>query len=241
MAEHKSSTKKHWLVDDICSYRFQYMSDLDGRRRAESAPRFRVDDVTEYFYGGTDQEEWDLVNDFPCVRPPFDSIWCESDAPNSVVSEKHGVTSWPRGFAAGWAVLMMYARADTPDARSRILKLPDVEAKVLREADEVVGSLMISAWTVSHEAPRPWPDPQASLVLFLNESGGVVPLRANGNSVMTPWFFSPRLESLAAGSGHEPLSDIFRRLIDPCLLAISLLHCKNTIKKEELLPGSGLL
>lgn len=234
MAAQKSNTPRHWLVDDICSHRFEYMSNIEARQRAIEAPRFRIDDITEYFYAGTDQEYWDLGEDFPCVRPPFNTIWCETDAPTEIVSESYGQREWPRHLISGWAAMMMYERADTPEARGRILKLPDAEAKVLTEAANVVGTLMVSIWVVSHKYPRPSLDPEATAVLFLNESGEIVKLNSASGKTLSPWFFPPRLAPLM--EGEEPLSDIFRRTLDPCLLAVSLLHCRNTIKREEPLP-----
>lgn len=49
-----------------------------------------ADNVAEYLYAETDQENWDK-SDFPCVAPPFENFWVEWRKPSRVISEKIGL------------------------------------------------------------------------------------------------------------------------------------------------------
>jgi hypothetical protein len=50
--------------------------------------------VTQYFFAGTDQEQWFLDRHFPNLAPPFDSFWIETKAPTHILSEHYGTQSW---------------------------------------------------------------------------------------------------------------------------------------------------
>jgi hypothetical protein len=60
------------------------------RSRASRAERFNIQNVADYFFHGTDQEEWRVDRDFPCLAPPFPAFWMEYTVPRLIVSEKHG-------------------------------------------------------------------------------------------------------------------------------------------------------
>lgn len=49
-----------------------------------SCERIIVDDVSEYLYAGTEQEEWDWSEDFPNLAPPFPIFWMEAIAPKLI-------------------------------------------------------------------------------------------------------------------------------------------------------------
>lgn len=48
---------------------------------------FNIDNVSDYFFEGTNQDYWDF-NDFPNVAPPFEYMWFESKAPKNIRTEK---------------------------------------------------------------------------------------------------------------------------------------------------------
>ena len=49
-----------------------------------------ADNIAEYFYAGTDQEEWDITSDFPSLAPPWESCFIEYKMPSKIVSSEHG-------------------------------------------------------------------------------------------------------------------------------------------------------
>lgn len=52
-----------------------------------------IDNVAEYLYAGTDQEDWNVIKDFPNVAPPFEEFWMEYHRPSKVISRKFGLMS----------------------------------------------------------------------------------------------------------------------------------------------------
>jgi len=53
----------------------------------QQSPVIVADNVAEYLYAGTDQEEWDTEKDFPGIAPPFQSFWIEHGRPRITRSE----------------------------------------------------------------------------------------------------------------------------------------------------------
>ena len=51
-----------------------------------------IDNVAEYYYHGSDQENWDLKRDFPNVAPPYDQFWCEHRLIRQIHSAECGDT-----------------------------------------------------------------------------------------------------------------------------------------------------
>jgi hypothetical protein len=50
------------------------------------------DPVSEYYYCGSDQEDWQIKGDFPCLVPPFPNFWIEWTQPSQIRSRVYGVT-----------------------------------------------------------------------------------------------------------------------------------------------------
>lgn len=63
---------------------------LDTRARIAAAPVVAADNVCEYLFAGTDQEQWDYRKDFPCLAPPFERFFVEMKRPSAVVSREPG-------------------------------------------------------------------------------------------------------------------------------------------------------
>ncbi len=57
----------------------EYCKELRANLRA--CPVFVINNVAEYFYQGTSQEEWGFTTDFPRPMPPFQNTWFEWDWP----------------------------------------------------------------------------------------------------------------------------------------------------------------
>lgn len=49
-----------------------------------SAYVFFIDNVAEYYYLASDQDEWDLEHDFINMAPPFDDMWFEWSVPSII-------------------------------------------------------------------------------------------------------------------------------------------------------------
>jgi hypothetical protein len=72
--------------------------------RDPGVPVFLIGDVASYFYE-SDQERWDVEQDFPNVTPPLPEFWMEHRMPARIRSIEKGVTDvtkWIRHGRMGW-------------------------------------------------------------------------------------------------------------------------------------------
>jgi hypothetical protein len=160
-----------------------------------------ADNVIEHYYAGTDQEEWDIFTDFPCLAPPFPKFWIEGRRPSRIVSRVHGMTPsaglppvWGMYFTAqdmeesgreGWANIQQdeQSRAMAKTEMRRVIEMmwesADVRAE-LAQAD-AIRQASGEAPALSREAQELIGLTQAYLRV---ESGG------------------PTEEEYAAGRGH---------------------------------------
>jgi len=71
--------------------------DIPARAR-EGFDRAKVivaDNVADYYWRGTDQEVWDLTEDFPNIAPPFELYWIEAKNPPYSLSKINGMKKTP--------------------------------------------------------------------------------------------------------------------------------------------------
>ena len=101
-----------------------------GDRRLEPVLRrcqkIVADNVARFFFEVSDKENWDRIDDFPNVAPPFREFWIEARAPKMINSEIYGLRSWEeagRGDIQGWGVLFL-----CDDLEGRLPAEPDMEA-----------------------------------------------------------------------------------------------------------------
>src|SRR5215471_5397777 len=53
-------------------------------------PVLKIDNVAEYYYVGTDQEQWNLEKHFPNLAPVFPVAWFEHKIPKRIHSKECG-------------------------------------------------------------------------------------------------------------------------------------------------------
>ena len=74
-----------------------------------------ADNVSEFLYTGTDQEHWDLREDFPNLAPPFGRFWMETRAPRRVVSRECGVQEWSQDSPPAWGALFLATERESAE------------------------------------------------------------------------------------------------------------------------------
>ncbi len=171
-----------------------------------------ADNVAEYFFAASGQEWWN-ADDFPNVAPPFPSFWVEATKPSRIFSDELGVRhvgrTWPTNFGA----LFMAKAVDELSATSKALIPGD------------------SRWAVSamlyHEyrnlpAKREFIAGPVAVVSFGVRANGTIAKMDGGTwrSVVVPSRKHDRAQ-LAL------LADDAMVFLNPLLLAVSFLHCKN--------------
>lgn len=182
------------------------------------APVIVADNVCEYLYAGTDQEEWDYQKDFPCCAPPFPRFFVEMKRPTSVLSSDLGTVSntiMPQFW--GW-----YCEAPP------ISEVPEIIERVRRPdlLDDADGQ-----WGIKG-SPEEWKWALTCSLLVANQGKvfffvtAVFIVSDSGQLMNRPAYLGTGLESFPP--------DVIRLLTNtsgsmgfPMLLALSFLNCKN--------------
>lgn len=60
--------------------------------------------VSDYYYCGTNQEIWNLAEDFPNIAPPFKDFFLEFHAPAQIISKEHGTQAWDADSPLMWGL-----------------------------------------------------------------------------------------------------------------------------------------
>jgi hypothetical protein len=156
--------------------------------------------VAEYFYAGTDQEDWSLA-DFPCLAPPYETMFIEMRRPTRIVSELTGVTRSDR-LPWRWGVLVR-ASADDPTGHLR--------------GEEFHWTLC--ADMVEQDGPDdPIDGPTVRWIVAVDDQG-------TGVKALT---LSPA--SPAWTRQHPDVNEAFEAMspfLWPTLLTLSFMHCRN--------------
>jgi hypothetical protein len=176
----------------------------------EEIPVLLIDNVSEYYWSGTGQEDWDLTQHFPNIAPPYGLFWCEHRFPKVIHSDKKGDTDVarvaPRG-RSGWLI----AGVKRDDATGE--GIPDNVAWILScehftdfgFRDEVQG-------------------PDGTLCIAVD---------AEGRIVDTPWMQTYTLPLPEV----EHYVHLGMAWIHPALLAVCFLHCKNVKLVDNEVPA----
>lgn len=81
------------MIEELMLRGADRMESAEIRRVTAGSQVFCIDNVAEYLYAQTSQEVWDVKTDFPCLAPPFSTLWMEYSRPSKVVSCVHGERS----------------------------------------------------------------------------------------------------------------------------------------------------
>jgi len=106
------------MLEELLTDAVPHMLSDQGKQDLRAAEVFLIDNVAEYLYAQTDQEEWHVKTDFPCLAPPFPSFWMEFGRPSKVISNLCGTqTNRNLPYRVG-----MWFQAMEPNALARRLK-----------------------------------------------------------------------------------------------------------------------
>jgi len=166
-------------------------------------PCLHIPNVAEYFYQ-SDQEYWDLKEDFPNLAPPWPQFWSEHPLPNHIYSKEKGLTD----LSDKWGGGRLGVLTTSLDPAKEIVadKKPPEECKWLLWF-EVFIDYRVRKDVVAD-------GPHGSIFLMLDKDGVIIE---------RPWMqtYSP--------SG-EPYDSVMRDLmtfVKPTCLAMCFMHCRN--------------
>jgi len=181
-----------------------------------------IDNVARYYYEDSDQEYWDLQRDFPNVAPPLRSFFMEFSSPKFVRHE---------------GIIDAVTR---PTYRTGLLFSYDETKDVKNESVEKFSKQVGAKWI-------------ATIVIFYDYGGNIsrgpmcsLLIKPDGRIGEIPPSFVVGLyknyvdNMRKCGFSNDEVTDSVAITIEPALLAISFMHCKNVTVRKVTIPA-GLI
>lgn len=202
---------------------------------ARSAICFDVSNVAEYFFAGSDQDYWEWGKDFPCLAPPFETMWMEYSAPSGIRAE--GAYREAKDLGAwqdlSYGALIQSIRTDDFEEQGRryvedpLWSFPGALARYAEALDEA-GKDLPNGWILVIRVfekirGRGVGLTPPVLMLRLNAAG----IALDGPGAMTPFIRELGRE------GADQISKRCSLAFLPMAFALSLLHCKNVRTRER--------
>lgn len=185
-------------------YRKSPAASMNGKSIAETwkgklagAQVFEISSVAEYFYAGTDQEEWDVFDDFPCVMPPYGELWMEYVVPPVIRSNGAVKDTVCRGLKVG--VFAYTHETVKPDGEK--LRIQGMTV-FLENFGKILGPSMTSCWQI-------------------NEQGKASSLSQTPGNVLYVGAGAEQDEQ------DIDIQQKYMTFCYPALLAVSFLNCRN--------------
>lgn len=185
--------------------------------RQPEMPVLVIDNVSEYYYTGTDQEYWDLLKDFPNLAPPYKMFWAEHRMARKIHSAEEGDTDVSSMIGPNARIGVFVCALDPSECEA--IDVPDnfrdrgrwyLWCELFINYDHGAADRNIIAT-----------GPHGSIFLCIDEHGALLE---------KPWMQS-YLPSNADGTVHEAMKG-YMTWLHPTFLAMSFLHCKN-VRVEE--------
>ena len=204
-----------------------------GRRMVKKilkgATIFDITNVSDYYFGGTEQEWFDPVVDFGCVRAPFAHFWMEFRRPTKVKSvvrsecdlsllpEKVGVLGVTLDM--GESEVMKFTAQSVGARAKKFAAEPGAFAagkfEVVRTSKEILDAvecLHLRSFVSGYGKMR---GPMHHVYLWIREDGSIIDYVQNVETV--PGHAGPN-ENETAG---------FENYWQPALMALDMLHARN--------------
>jgi hypothetical protein len=87
----------------------------ETKKRLDGIVVISADNVSEYYYAGTDKEYW-YSSDFPNIAPVFPHFWMDFKAPSKMVSIKTGTKPWTNELPSMWGLEVTAHSSLPPDS-----------------------------------------------------------------------------------------------------------------------------
>jgi hypothetical protein len=172
-------------------------------------PVLLIDNVAEYFYT-SDQEYWDLRDDFPNLAPPYPAFWCESRMVRKIHSKECGDSDLSAIIPHGGRLGMLIHGLDREEANGE--GIPENARWILW--CELFIDYGLRGVTAT--------GPHGSVFMCVDADGALID---------RPW-----MQSFASDADAEIMKG-YMTFFNPCFLAMSFLHCKNVTLVENHVPA----
>lgn len=202
-----------------------------------------ANNVCEYYFSGTEQEEWDMLKDFPNLAPPFKNFFIEMKSPKFIKSEKYGIINTTQNETRRWGIHFLIR--DMNDKfpmweREAYFIWSAIKQKLFPMNQEEDIRWIIFSYLYTELRNKETHGPLACFLYFINKSGGVISLKNEGGYICVLFGRYREKNLKAINMGFDKL--IERGLATnffPAYLAVSFMHCKN-VTTEEIIPPEKL-
>lgn len=196
------------------------VENMDKIKRRVAESHIIVADNVADLLAESEQQEWDLFDDFHCARPPFVHTFIEWNAPKRVLL-RDGWKENPTG-QIGWSFM---CPDDKRVAMMALNALRGNSAIQDSDAQELIRFYHKSKWIVLADAflyvgglPCTWTGMPA--FMFLSDEGRVLK------------FFYVPINPASRTPGFTPSAISPTQLLNEALLALSFMHCKNVVRTD---------
>jgi hypothetical protein len=194
-----------------------------ARKSLTRAVVVRADNVADYFYAGTDKDDWVIEDDIPLCAPVFPLMWFEFAKPKVINSEKSGVE------------------------RHNTNRFDRIGISIVGLPKPEEGWPSEFGIQTEMDGPRVPVSPEAKWVLILGNYFGdrtrvtgpftnqVILVNSDGKPILAQlpllMFKPPWTADLLRESGVDPGG--MHHVFFPALLALSFMHCRNVTVTNE--------
>jgi hypothetical protein len=191
----------------------RYAQYIGGILTDRDLPVLRIDNVSDYYFRGTEQEYFSLDRDFPNLAPPFPRFWCEYRLPSEIHSKDKGITEvCPSLMGKDAAAGVLTVALDPADVQTAEGDLPAGTKWIL----------WMDLYVYYGRGLQLRPDgPHGAMFLAVD---------AQGSALAAPWMQS------YAGPEYSSLMRSLMTWLHPTLLAVSFLHCRNVRVEDNPVP-----
>ena len=163
---------------------------------------FEITPTAEYFYAGTDQEEWDVFEDFPSLLPPYNNLWMEYTPPLTIRSngtvKPFNIDGLKIGISIQTSDFTVHPLYPNCELRAQMMQV-FVERRGI-----LLGPSMHSCW-------------------LLDQTGKALSVMGVGGKIL--------FTAVGAGETDQTVTQQqdYMTMGYPALLALSFLNCRNTV------------
>lgn len=196
----------------------QVMEDL------RQAQVFTCENVADYYFYGTDQEEWDWVEDFPNVAGPFETFWMETRRPRWSWSKEYGWNDMRQsGYPVAWGALFRTGPAE--------ILPPALHNMITENTVDELWRVNVAALIVEYAKGRIL-GPLGVYTMGLKSDGGLA--RKDDPDGPYPALVSPWMNW---GIGENEVAKEIEKALQPFMLSLTFLNCKNVVTRIEEPPA----
>jgi hypothetical protein len=217
-----------WNVPYVSPDSLRSDSDMFKSMIAIAVP-YVIDNVSDYFFMGNDQEFWHPQEDFPCIAPPFRCFWMEHRRPAKIVSTVDNTelnsdlaSYFPKKVGVLWNAFELDEMREYSES---------MVGETLRWGDKtrtVSKNILNAKWFLNASVFHQWDHdhiegPVCLFGFWIDESGNIM-----------EFTFTMRFH--AAAFDPAILRGGFDNYIFSPLLAISFLNCNNVVTDTVVPP-----